>query len=416
MSLVIDPGTTDESADCRPAAAVATRSEAGSRADTGRLRGPAPHGLARTIRVLHLINGEHYAGAERVQDLLCQRLPDFGVEPALACLKPGRFPESRRCQDTPLYRLPMCGRCDLRPAWHLARLLRREQFDLLHTHTPRSALIGCLATMLTGTPLVHHVHGQTAVEARGRWWTRLMARLERSSLAHAAAVVAVSPSAADYMVEHGVDEARLRIVPNGVPPRPALAERAAPGGCWTLGLVALLRPRKGLETVLDAVAQLRAAGDDVRLRVVGSFETPEYKREVQEHVARLGIGSAVEWAGFSANVDAELAQMDLLAYPSLLAEGMPMVVLEAMAAGVPLVASRVSGVTDVLRDGIDALLTAPGDPVDLAAAVARLLRGEVAWHDLRASAYCRQRMLYSDRAMASSIADLYREILQMPSC
>ena len=118
-------------------------------------------------------------------------------------------------QETPLYRMPMRGRCDLRPVWRLARLLRQERFDLLHTHTPRSALIGRLATLFSGTPLVHHVHGQTAVEMHGRWWTRLMARVEQWSLARAAAVVAVSPSAADYMAEHGVDAARLRMVPNG---------------------------------------------------------------------------------------------------------------------------------------------------------------------------------------------------------
>ena len=106
-------------------------------------------------------------------------------------------------------------------------------------------------------------------------------------------------------------------------------------------MVGLLRPRKGLETVLDALALLRQQSFSVRLRVIGSFETPGYQREVQQHVACLGIGSAVDWAGFCSDIDTQLARLDLMAFPSLLAEGMPMVVLEAMAAGVPLVASRV---------------------------------------------------------------------------
>jgi glycosyltransferase involved in cell wall biosynthesis len=365
----------------------------------------------REIRVLHLINGEHYAGAERVQDLLALRLPECGIRPALACLKPGRFAVARRSQDTPLYQLPMRSRFDMRPAWRLARLLRRNQFDLLHTHTPRAALVGRIAATLAGVPLVHHVHGQTAVEVRGRCWTRLMAGVEGACLSRAAAVIAVSPTAAQYMAERGVAKARLRVVPNGVPARATLPTRSAPTTDWTLGMVGLLRPRKGLETVLDALDLLRQQGFSVRLRVVGSFETPAYEREVRQYVARLGIGPAVDWAGFCTDIDAQLAHMDLMAFPSLLAEGMPMVVLEAMAAGVPLVASRVAGVTDVLRDGVDGLLCSPGDPTDLAQAIGRVLRGTVAWESLRSRAHRRQCEQFSDSAMARTVADLYREIL-----
>ena len=280
---------------------------------------------APPIRVLHLVNGEHYAGAERVQDLLALRLPNCGVEPALACLKPDRFPAARRSQATPLFSLPMRGRGDLRPAWKLARLLRSGKFDLLHTHTPRAALIGRIAAGLAGVPMIHHVHGQTATELRGRWWTRLMARVERSGIGRAAAVIAVSASAARYMAKHGVVESRLRIVPNGVLSRAALPRRQPPRGEWTVGMIALQRPRKGLETVLEAIAMLNREKLPARLRVVGSFETPVYDREIQQYVARLGIADRVDWRGFQSDIDGELAQMDLLAFPSLLAEGMPMV-------------------------------------------------------------------------------------------
>jgi glycosyltransferase involved in cell wall biosynthesis len=364
-----------------------------------------------TIRVLHLINGEHYAGAERVQDLLALGLPDFGIQPAMACLKPGRFAETRRSQATPLYQLPMRSRWDFRPVWHLARLLRHERFDILHTHTPRAALIGRVAATLAGVPMVHHVHGQTATEVRGRWWTRLMARIERTSLSRAAAVIAVSSSAAEYMARQGIAKSRLRVIPNGVPARAALPPRAIPATEWTLGMVGLLRPRKGLETVLDALALLRRQGFAVRLRVIGSFETTAYQREVEQHVERLGIGAAVDWAGFCHDIDTQLVRLDLMAFPSLLAEGMPMVVLEAMAAGVPLVASRVAGVTDVLRDGVEGLLCKPGDPADLAGAISRVLRGTVCWESLRSRAHRRQSEEFSDSAMARSVAELYREIL-----
>ncbi len=89
-------------------------------------------------RVLHVINGEHYAGAERVQDLLAMNLSRFGFEVGFACLKPGRFAMMRQALHAPLVELGMQSRFDLRPALRLARLVRREQYALVHTHTPRA--------------------------------------------------------------------------------------------------------------------------------------------------------------------------------------------------------------------------------------------------------------------------------------
>ncbi len=362
------------------------------------------------LRVCHLINGEHYAGAERVQDLLALRLPECGVDPTLVCLKPGKFAILRHSKDTPLIEMPMRSRCDLRPATKLARLLRDEGFDALHTHTPRAALIGHIASRLSKVPMVHHVHGQTATEVRRQWWTGLMARVERMCIARAAAVVAVSPSAARYIAAHGVEPSRLRVVPNGVPAHDKLSEKATPVGEWILGTIALFRRRKGLESVLQAVSLLRKQGFAVRLRAIGSFETTEYRDEVLRYAAGLDIESHVDWLGFQSDIDRQLAKMDLLVFPSLVAEGLPMVPLEAMSAGLPIVATRVDGVTDLLRDGIEGVLCRAGDADDLALAVARVIRGETDWQALRRRAHRRQRDEFSDRAMAAAVAKLYHDI------
>lgn len=364
----------------------------------------------RPLKVLHIVNGEHFAGAERVQDLLALRLPEFGVETAFACVKPDRFPAARR-SGTALYKLPMKGRFDLRPARALARLIRDEEFEVIHTHTPRAALVGRIAARRAHVPMVHHVHGQTATEVRRRWLSRFSAVVERYSLAEAKAVIAVSESAGRYIAAHGIPANRVRVVSNGVAAREQLASRRPPRGEWTLGIIALFRPRKGLETLLDALGMLRRQGTAVRLRAVGSFETIEYEQAVRRHAERLGLTDSIDWTGFRSDVPAELSQMDLLVFPSLLAEGLPMVIIEAMAAGVPIVGARVDGVVDAVRDGIDGLLTEPGDSADLAAAIARIVHGDVAWQPLRASAWRRQREQFSDRSMARGIAKIYREIL-----
>ena len=367
---------------------------------------------AASIRVLHVINGEHFAGAERVQDLMAQWLPEFGVEPAFACLKPNKFPAARRSQKTPLYLTPMSGRFDLRPAWRLARLVRREGYDLIHTHTPRAALVGCIAARLASVPMVHHVHGQTATEVSNRLRWRMVAKVERWAVSRAAAVIAVSPSAGRYIAAHGVPQNKVRVVANGVPTTASLAPRSTPRGVWTLGVIALFRPRKGLEPLLDALAALRQRGLPVRLRAIGSFETAEYEQAVRRYAEQLGVGLAIEWTGFRTNVSQELSQLDLLVFPSVLPEGLPMVVIEAMAGGTPVVGTRVDGVRDAVRDGIDGLLCEPSNVGELTEAIARVIRGDVDWQSLRTAAWQRQRDEFSDQSMCRAMADVYAEVLK----
>jgi hypothetical protein len=108
----------------------------------------------QTMRVLHLINGEHYAGAERVQDLLAKRLPESGYNVGFVCVKPGAFAAARESQDAPLWDVPMRTKLDLWPAWKVARIVRGDGYRLIHAHTVRTAMIGSAAAAIAGVPLV----------------------------------------------------------------------------------------------------------------------------------------------------------------------------------------------------------------------------------------------------------------------
>ena len=149
--------------------------------------------------------------------------------------------------------------------------------------------------------------------------------------------------------------------------RAITAERRPPTGMWTLGAVALFRPRKGIEVLLEALAMLRSRNVNVRLRAVGGFETPLYKADVLGLAERLDLAEAIDWIGFTRNVNRELAKIDLFVLPSLFGEGLPMVVLEAMAAGLPVVASRVEGVPEAVVHRETGLLVEPGSVSQLAA-------------------------------------------------
>jgi glycosyltransferase involved in cell wall biosynthesis len=123
------------------------------------------------------------------------------------------------------------------------------------------------------------------------------------------------------------------------------------------------------------------------------------------------LNGVIDWTGFTQDVDGELAAMDAFVLPSLYGEGLPMVVLEAMAAGVPIVATRVEGTPEAIRDGQDGLIVAPGDPVALAAAIRRIIARQVDVDALRTSALERQTRQFSDRSMAAGVAEVYRRVL-----
>ena len=363
------------------------------------------------VPVLHVINGEHYSGAERVQDLLAKCLPPCGFEVGIACVKPGRFSSERQTTSAPLFELPMKNKFDVGITKRLVQLVRRHSYRILHAHTPRTAVLTSLVSARCGVPMVYHVHSPTSRDCDRPWLNWVNNMVEWASLFKAQRVITVSHSLAEHMRQQGCSAELISVVPNGVPPLKNVVDRKPPGNKWVLGTVALFRPRKGIEVLLDAVATLRRRNFDVVLRAVGSFETSAYEAQLKNHSNRLGIDEHVCWAGFTRNVNAELSQMDLFVLPSLFGEGLPMVVLEAMAAGVPVVGTRVEGTPEVIRDGVDGVIVSPGDAEEMANKIAGVMRGKPGWRSLREQAIQRQAQCFSDVRMATGVADVYRQLL-----
>jgi len=372
---------------------------------------PAAPSVIPTAPVLHLINGEHYSGAERVQDLLARDLPQFGYEIGFACVKPVRFPAARETKTASLVEIPMRGRFDLRVVKKIVQLVEEEDYALIHAHTPRTALVGRLAARRTGRPLVYHVHSPA-----GRDSTRVLANafnslVEWHNLRGADRLIAVSPSLARDMVARGFPADRVVCVPNGVPAVPTAIDRTVPTGTWTLGTVALFRPRKGTEVLLESLAALRSSGADVRLRAVGGFETLAYETAILSLADRLGLRGAIDWVGFTRGVNAELAKIDLFVLPSLFGEGLPMVVLEAMAVGVPVVATRVEGVPEAVDHRKTGLLVDPESICQLASAIRQFTSGEIDYAAMSRRGRERHAALFSDVVMARNVAGVYRDVL-----
>jgi len=363
-------------------------------------------------RVLHIINGEFFAGAERVQDLLAQQLPNFGDEVGFACLKNGVFGQYRR-STCPMAVLPMRSRLDMTIAARVTEHARAGGYQLIHTHTPRSALVGRSVARRLKLPLVHHVHSPTQRDTESKLRNLLNAGLEdHLVLPSADQLIAVSGSLRHYLLERGVPEAKITVVPNGVPvvsQEPAWQEPQL--GQWVIGTVALFRPRKGIEVLLQALRLLLDQGLPVRLKAVGPFETPEYEASVKQLVTELGLADQVRWTGFCRDVHAEMADMQVFVLPSLFGEGLPMVVIEAMSVGIPVVASRVEGIPEVIGAEGAGIVVEPNDPASLAAGLASLVSRQVSAREISVAAHRRQAQHYSDVAMAKAVSAVYQRAL-----
>jgi len=378
---------------------------------------PIPPGgeSLRTLRVLHVVNGEHFAGAERVQSHLGRCLPTYGVRADFACVKPGRFADAVDAAETKwgtAHRIAMRNRFDWGIAKRVAQVARSGGYELMHAHTPRTALITSIAAKLAGLPWVYHVHSPASRDSSKYLLNSINAWIERRSLNRCDHLITVSESLRSDCIASGYHPTRVTVVHNGVP---AVcydrAETPRPGGRWLLGMVALMRPRKGLEFAIDAVHRLRSAGHDVSLRCIGPYETDEYRRDIDRQIERLGLNAQIEQVGFQSDVPLALSKLDVMLLPSLYGEGLPMVVLEAMAAGLPVVDTAVEGTPEAIRDGIDGLLAEPASATSLATQIERLVTGEVNWQAFAAAARVRHAEAFSDWAMSRGVADVYRQVL-----
>lgn len=367
-------------------------------------------GTSRTTRVLHVINGEHYSGAERVQDLLATTLPEFGYDVAFACVKPGTFDANRQNRSAPLTNVAMRTRFDLTAARRLVQVFREQKCEILHAHTPRSLMVASGAAKILGCPLVYHVHSPVGRDSKRTWINRLNTWAETRSLNQANRLICVSNSLQDYMRGLGHSDEKLRVVHNGVATSPIEVELGNKSVFWTLGMVALFRPRKGLEVLFEAMHLLCEQNLPVRLKCVGVFETEAYELEMLELAEKLNVGHLIEWTGFERNVKSRLKEMQIMVLPSQFGEGLPMVVLEAMAVGLPVIASKVEGIPEAIRDGQDGLLFTPSNPEELAAQIRQLIKNRGLWHEISHSAWQRQRSEFSDRSMAARVASVYDEL------
>jgi glycosyltransferase involved in cell wall biosynthesis len=312
-------------------------------------------------------------GAERHVVDLARGLRCRGHRVTIACSVTG--PLVSHLADTDIEIEPMMRRRAKRRvstayAWALRRRVRLHRFDLIHAHLYASQAAAALATLGGTPPLVMTEHSE------GSWQSRRERRVARWFLTRAQQVIAVSPAIRDRLTSRmGLRPDRVNVIANVAGPltvadRGLMPEIDAEGtGMLRAGVVGRLCPEKGHATFLEAVAAAGLSPARARFVIVGDGPL----RPALERRARgLGVGDQVQFLGWRTNARAIIASLDLLVVPSL-TEGSPLVVAEALSAGVPVLASRVGDIPTRVSSGGNGVLVAPGDATTLAAALRRLL-------------------------------------------
>ena len=313
-----------------------------------------------------------------------------------------------RASGAELLGLERAGTADI-PAW--APLLRklRTGTDVLHAHKFGSNVWAATLGSLARVPVVIAHEHTWAFEGQP-----LRRFLDRELIARRSdAFLAVSRADRDNMVAvEGISPGAVRLLPNGIPRQPAgdrdklRSELGIGAEDSLIGAVAVLRPQKQLELFVRAAA--RAMRDRPRLHAVIAGDGEDRGR-LEEVVAELGVGERVKLLGARSDVPDVLASLDV-AVSSSRFEGSPLAMMEQMAAGLPVVATRVGGVPDVVEDGVTGLLVDPGDLDALAAAIGELVDDPERARAMGERGRERQGREFDLEVMVGRIESLYEEL------
>ena len=311
---------------------------------------------------------------------------------------------------------------DLRAVVHLAQRIRRERPTILHTHTAKAGAVGRLAALLAGDArppiVVHTFHGHVLRGYFGPLRSLAFRLLERQLARMTTALVAVSPEVRDDLVRLGVaPRAKFTVVRVGI----ELGERVAgrdgrdetrrvlgiPPTAFTVGWIGRMTAVKRTSDVLLAFKRLRERGVDATLCMVG--DGPD-REPLERKAHELGVMRDTLFLGYQEDVAQFYAAFDAMILPSG-NEGTPVSAIESLAAGRPVVATRVGGVPDVVRDGQDGFLVETGDVDGLAAALERLAGDEELRTQMGDAG--RERVLprYSVERLIDDVDRLYRSLL-----
>ena len=318
--------------------------------------------MNRRLRVVHVTGCLDMGGQEKLLVEFAKHADRNRFELCFVSLESrGLLADDLEAAGWPVAALDITPGLHWRIPFQLAKLLRRWRADLVHTHNERPLLYAASAARLACIPrVIHTKHGRgTGNTGRQNLLTTLAARFTDR-------FVCVSEDCARLAIEQGVPSQRVLTLLNGIDTQQFAFSGSQPTGPCVI--VARLCAEKDIATLLDAVAIVVRAAPEFRLWIAGAGPClPQLLQQAE----RLKLTNHVQFLGQVREVPALFAQARLYVLSSI-SEGVSLTLLEAMACGLPVVATRVGGTPEVITDGVNGLLVPPRDPAALASALLRL--------------------------------------------
>jgi glycosyltransferase involved in cell wall biosynthesis len=365
--------------------------------------------------VLHLITSFEIGGTERQAVELLKRLDGERYDVRLAVLRnegPFYGEIEARFPDVPEF--PLTSFYDanaLKQLTRLRRLMLRDKIDILHAHDFYSSFIGAAAARLCGVRVIAcQRHLKLSDRRAHKWGTRLIHRLAHRILVNSEAI-------RDHIIEHdSAPLGKIVVIRNGVVPvtsstnpREELRrELGLEAGSTLVGIVARLQAVKGHQFFIEAAARVLRSRREVHFVLVGDGPL---RTEIENQAAALGITDHVHMLGDRADVSRLVGAFDLLVLASL-HEGLPNAVMEAMAAGVQVVATSVGGTKELIADGVTGYLAPPSDSAALADRIEFALGDEIHRKEIVSAARRRITSAFGIERMVESVETLYQELTE----
>ncbi|HEY4675817.1 MAG TPA: glycosyltransferase family 4 protein [Candidatus Angelobacter sp.] len=370
----------------------------------------------KRVKVLQLISSGGYYGAENMLLNLCASQQKAGCQNSLVLFYNVHAPnvefyERARRRGLSVRMVHCQGRADLSAVRQIEEYIEEDGIDLLHTHGYKADLYGYIAARRSRKPIVATCHNWVGGTAA----LGIYNHLDRMALKRFHALAAVSDSVAQRLLDSGVSAKKIRTIANGIDVQNF--ERAHPlpaldfDGNKVIGMVARLDLQKGFEYLLRAARDLCVAFPALKIVMVGDGSD---RQAIEEMIQRFGLLSNVILAGQHSDMPGIYAAMDIFVLPSL-NEGLPMTILEAMAASRPVIATRVGAIPSVIKDGETGLLVEPGDTQSLRSAVARLLSQPDLCRRIGAAGHNWVSRNYTSEAMALKYRQMYDDVLGTPA-
>ncbi len=366
------------------------------------------------IHIFHMIDGLTFGGAETLLRDLASGLEDRGYRITVGYSTPGPFVQELANKNLKLIRISRFGLVDPFFMMKMIKLWRADPPQVVHTHLFKSDFHGRLAARLAGVPVV-----VSTLHNNDTWANnRLMGRLYGATAMWADRLIAVSPEVKEFhRSKTGVPEEKILVINNGVnvcafsgydeQAKQIRVEFGIAESAPLFGIVGRLKPQKNVAMFLLAAAEIIKLQPEARFLIVGDGPL---QSDLELQTKNLGISSSVFFAGMRKDVPAILNALDVLVLSSLW-EGLPVILLEAMAASLPVVSTTVDGVVGVVQPDVTTLLVPTSDHKALANACLRLARDPGLREKMGQAGLQRVSDHYSLDHMIDLVSSLYMELL-----